>query len=35
MFMTFFAFDRIDKLHVFNVAFGSIPTAPTTSVSAL
>jgi hypothetical protein len=29
MFLAFFAFNRINNLRVFNVAFSSIPTAPT------
>ncbi len=29
VFLAFFSFNRINNLRVFNVAFGSIPTAPT------
>ena len=29
MFLAFFAFNGINNLRVFNVAFSSIPTAPT------
>jgi hypothetical protein len=29
VYLGFFAFRRINNLHVFNAAFSSIPTAPT------
>jgi hypothetical protein len=31
LFLAFFTFNRINNLRVFNVAFSSIPTAPTNS----
>jgi len=31
VFLAFFSFNRINNLRAFNVAFSSIPTAPTNS----
>jgi hypothetical protein len=34
VFLAFFAFNGINNLRAFNIAFSSIPTAPTRTISA-